>query len=998
MNESVLSDTEAVQHVISGIDKTTLPTTESVRLAKNDFPYMKDILHKPADYKTNLDEYAKTIQRSEPVVLARLEDVNFISGVLHALQTEIGTRYNHDKLIYYADTANAILTKKLRRRPEQADVIKYALSMYKSEMEEKYKNLRMVEYRNHNYLLADSEMTQTHQELKCEDDIASKGIFALHQLIHTKNSDRNYIYIATVSTGSTNENGHTIVDTYLIRQLCSDSNGITSCSGYLLNEVPSQKHEQMKRYSLGNHAGNVVLTPERDIMQVYQYKLQSTDLTKTLFEGVQGVLSVSDALNSITNGVQKNFEITTGQTRKVLQNFITNQFEDTMQAAARTAANALQQNSVEELTRANESGWKIMREAQDRDDMLSILLRNGRPFITSDIDGKRAVIDDIKHAASSPDIFFEVFYDLVLQKLDATIAFQQDLSRNIMDGSFVDIGIVHVKPTLHDRLRCMPYQSYLNFRVQESPVAWCLVQHGESEKENKGVYVVWNIVDNADMRDNIHDILRNTKTDDNMHALRSEPMKLADVVKHIKNKIQMNNMSGYRRSQTQSINGSRTRVNSVYCLGVDNTKFSADDELFAGTRFAVLSLNEGEDVSLNAKLISKYENDHSANYMGRRVRKMFDEKFKKIQKDETAITVDHKTSKYDTVKSGVKNISATVGGVGMLGGAVSAASSYYQLSTAASVLAGASTTGKVTVATGGLLGLPWTVTALGVGGLLYGSKLMYDHYNRDQQNASEELKKFYKYPTPFIITKENNVDGPLKQELQEMNRGKYEKFFDAINEAWKTKVTEASLTSFEREWLGALQENVTQLKGTQAWNSQVFSIAQKACTSLGCETKVLDDNALPVYLDPNFKENMIRHSETLHEVNALFAQVQALKKMLSENWIGWLNNKDEFALNVKTRSEELITEELQEVIKQCTSLFGQYFQNAREFRETTNDKWRKDHPHLEKTPISGTVQYLSGSAPVQASAQVQGPTASTIPQVQPQVQQPTGPPQFGYLL
>ena len=129
---------------------------------------MKDILHQPADYRERLDRYAKRKQSEEPLVLARLKDVNFISGILHVLQNKIGTRQNKDKLIYFANAANSQLSKS--HMPQQSEVIELALKLYKTEMDTKFKNFRMVSPFE-DYLLVDINMNETNPEMKCQADV-----------------------------------------------------------------------------------------------------------------------------------------------------------------------------------------------------------------------------------------------------------------------------------------------------------------------------------------------------------------------------------------------------------------------------------------------------------------------------------------------------------------------------------------------------------------------------------------------------------------------------------------------------------------------------------------------------------------------------------------------------------------------------------------------------------------------------------------------------------
>lgn len=997
MSDPDSSDTNDVAATLTGV-QPGIQTSEKHAVPKPGFR-----LNMPVQPNKLLDKYASNIQRSEPLVLARLTDVNFISGILHALQKEIGTRHNRDKLIYYADAANAELSQR-SHSPEMSEVVEHALNMYKAEMDTKYAKFRMTEHSSSNYLLAGSSMKQPDQQSRdqCEDDVTSKGIYALQQIIHSlKEGDRRYVYIGTVPTGSINEKGHAIVDTYLIRQLCSDSTGIRSCAGYLLNEVPVQESEGMKRYSLSNQGGNVVLTEERDVLQIFQYTLSSTNTTKaTLFQSVQGVLTVSDALRAITNGIQQDFEITTDQTQKYLQNSVLNQFDDTIQSASKMAMNAMKRESQDELHTANEQGWKVMRESKDKDVLLATLLRNGRPFTSGDIEAKCEAVRRIVQQTyeSNSDIFFEVFYQLVVQKLEAVIGFQQELQRNIMDGSFVDIGLVPVKSSIHDRLRCMPYQSYLNFRVKENPPAWCLVQHGVDESENKGTYQVWDITDNSNrtMSDNAYKLLGHSfdeKVEGMMHAVRLQPMKLSGVVRHIRDQIRLNDTFDYMGKR------GRGRVNSVHVLGIDNTKFAADDELFRGTRFAVLSLNDGEDMTVSARLISKYENEQSKGFMGRRVRKMFTTAFNKIQRDEAAIksetTMREKTKNVLTDNRG-KLLAGTTAGAG-LGWAYSAGA-LGALTTTAGIEAGAMLTFMG-------VGLPW-MTVLGAGALVgAGAIKAYDWLFTDHQMASAELKQFYTNPSPKIMTK-NDVTGSLQQELREMNRNKYEKFFEAMNQKWSKAVEEAALTTFEREWLGALQENIVQMKTAPAWDAQVNELARKACVSLGITGDELEKPNV-AYLDGNFKENMLRHAGTLHEASALFAQVQALRKLLEEDWVSWLNKSatsdmlnEQFDSKVRDRGTQLLAEELNEVLGQCSRQFDDYFQNIKDFRQTTQQKWEADHPYLSsmlgRDPRQVPVQVPAQAAPVpvsQAAEQTPAEVAGAQVQAQQQAAQ-----RFGHLL
>jgi len=939
------SDTSRFSSVLS--DSTVRDKTETFEVPKEgSWVHMKDILHQPADYRERLDRYAKKKQSEEPLVLARLKDVNFISGILHVLQNKIGTRQNKDKLIYFANAANSQLSKS--HMPQQSEVIELALKLYKSEMDAKFKNFRMVSPFE-DYLLVDISMNETNPEMKCQADVVSKGIYALQHLIRTvKNSDRQYIYVGVVPTGSINESGRAVVDTYLIRQLCCDVTGITSCSGFFLNEVQAAKHEKVKKYSLSNQAHNIVLTGEHDTMRIYKYQLKSETRAKaTLFQAVQGVLTVAHALHAISEGNQLEFEISMDQTQKYLQNFVLKQFEGSTHAITKMAANALEQGVDSDLQMATDEGYKLLRETDHRDSLLSILLQNKRPFTPEDIDAKRELVKRSYEKTEESDIFFEVFYQLLIQKLEGMMDFQQELQSNIMDGSFVDIGLIEIRPTIYEHLRCMPYGSYLNFRVQESPAAWCLVQHGvDINSDNRGVYQVWDITDNSDvMIADAYGMLHNKETWANgaheMQAERHKPKSLSAVVTHIKRKVELNDTYRYGDSRKLKHSGG-----SVYVLGTENTKFAADDELFRSTRFAVIGLNDGNN-ELSAKLLSKYENDHSKGYMQKRVRQMFDKSFSKIQKDMSVIAT--KDDRWKVTKAFDWSKGKVAAGAGVYG-AASIASSVAGLA-GISKEGGALVMGTKTLIAGTLL--PWMpIIGVGVLGLGAGAKLAYDYHQSAHAAASAEIRKFYTNPSPKIVQKED-VTGSNQQELREINRLKYEKFFEDFNANWTKSVYQATQASFDREWLGAFQENVISMKDNPEWDGQCREIAIKACTSLGISGDSLDKEEV-AYLDPNFKTNMMAHANVLHQSNALLAQVHAMKKLMNEEWLSWLNQSVTndftnviFNEQVKQRGTELISKEMLEIMHQCTKQFDAYFLNTTGFRTTTAQQQR-DKPLVQR--------------------------------------------------
>ena len=124
------------------------------------------------------------------------------------------------------------------------------------------------------------------------------------------------------------------------------------------------------------------------------------------------------------------------------------------------------------------------------------------------------------------------------------------------------------------------------------------------------------------------------------------------------------------------------------------------------------------------------------------------------------------------------------------------------------------------------------------------------------------------------------------------------------------------------------------------WDGQCRDIAIKACTSLGISGDALDKTL--AYLDPNFKTNMMAHASALHQSNALLAQVQAMKKLMNEEWLSWLNQSVTndftnviFDDTVKQRGRELISKEMLEIMHQCTKQFDAYFLNTTGFRTTT---------------------------------------------------------------
>ena len=241
-----LEEPDQVVQVLTG--QTELPQKEDSKQAwkleaKND------------DLYDRVQQYAREVRRRGNGEMMNELYLKDLLGVVPKVQEQIGTRENQREVFDYARASIAHLSQRHGPYPPKDKVVKLAVQMYKEKMHQTYGKLRIAGDESKQYYLAGSSMKGKDEILRCVHDTSSKGAYALYQMLQLLKSDKNYIYIGTRNTGKINKNGLQIVETYLIRQLCSNANGIYACSGYLLNELGSVE-KGAKVFSLNNNASS----------------------------------------------------------------------------------------------------------------------------------------------------------------------------------------------------------------------------------------------------------------------------------------------------------------------------------------------------------------------------------------------------------------------------------------------------------------------------------------------------------------------------------------------------------------------------------------------------------------------------------------------------------------------------------------------------------------------------------------------------------------------
>lgn len=909
---------EQVVKVLTG--QTQMPQEDSKQVwrleAKNDDLYVR------------VQEYAQQVRRRGNGELMNEPYLKNLLEALPALQAKIGTRENQGELFEYARASIAHLSQRRGPYPPKDKVVKLAVQMYKEKMHQIFGKLRIAGDESKQYYLAGPGMKGKDEMLRCVHDTSSKGAYALYQMLQLLKSDKNYIYIGTRNTGKINAKGLQIVDTYLIRQLCSNANGIHACSGYLLNELGSVE-KGTKVFSLNNNAQNAVLTNMKERLRVIQYPLSVFSLSHNDTLKLESALNVLSSLEEakVGNAVDFTGAENQGDLTGFMSQFIWKSFESDIEMTAKKIWEG-DKTGVDLVQSEQETIAKVL-QIKRKQFQLDVLMKNRAPFVKGDVNAKVNLLTDTKEVNN--DAMVLVFIENLIEclgienSLTGIIQFQNELCGMMLNRSFVSIETVTIHTTLYDHLSTMPYLSYLSFRIHEHPEVWCLIQIGLDAN-----YQIW------DARDNSHVIHGDVKIVDGTER-QMEFGAHAEMV-HLDKVVEI--LRGMKGVGTDEI--SSYGENYVHVFGIEETKFAVDHEMFSGKRLQLLSLaDRGEERHIRATLNTPGGEGNSGRNADKRIARVFTTTYAKLDKTLSGTHGPNNADEKPWYKDGKNQIIGAgalalqipqvsipiAGGTLLQGGAVG--------SYVGSAIWGTGTT---------IAGIFGGTAALGAAGVglaagYFGPKLwnMFITKNKDHlgKNALFTLEEAHQTPKIVPVEKGKFTKEFPQWVVQKNNTKKCEMLFEFVNEYWSKAADNHVRKAFNEKHLGELQKSVDEYILKSIARPAIEELVRHACIKLGCKITDLDDS--PEYLDPSFGQIIRQLSEGVCRVTVLYAQVNALTKALDSNWMELMsdtqNSND--SQGGSTLQEKIhvqivkhLEAELTGATKQCKAYIDVYFQNV----------------------------------------------------------------------